>query len=101
MNTYAFFAALLFEVALGLFVIWGMIFRDKFEALIDAITNGVKKAWRAVKAIITSVKVRTAKRWLNEADIEIVSPAEKKQIVYDFLEDLHLIVQRAPGGNAE
>lgn len=101
MNLYAFIAAILFEVALSSFVIWGMIFRDKFDALIDAIEAHIKKNVRTVKTKITSVKVKIAKRWLRQAEIEIVSEAEKKQIVLEFLYDGHMIVQPIPGGKGE
>lgn len=98
MNLYTFIAAILFEIALCSFVIWGMIFRDKFDALIDAIEDHVKNRARTVKTKITSVKVKIAKRWLRQAEIEVVSEAEKKQIVLDYLSESSLIVQKIPGG---
>ena len=101
MNLYAFIAAILFEVALSSFVIWGMIFRDKFDALIDAIEAHIIKSVRTVKTKITSVKVKIAKRWLRQAEIEIVSESEKKQIVLEFLYNGHMIVQPIPGGKKE
>ena len=101
MNLYAFIAALVFEISLASFVIWGMLYRDKFDALIDGIEANIKKAARAIKVGITSVKVRIAKRWLRQAEIDVVSAEEKKQIAIQFLADRHLIVQPVQGGKTE
>ena len=101
MNVYVFIAAILFEIALGSFVIWGMLYRDKFDALIDGVEANIKKAARAIKVGITSVKVRIAKRWLRQAEIDVVSDEEKKLIAIQFLTDRHLIVQPIQGGKTE
>lgn len=98
MDIYVFMIAIFFEILLASFVIWGMVYRDKFDALMDAVEAHIKKCVQTVKTKITSVKVKIAKRWLRQAEIEVVSEAEKKQIVLEYLSESSLIVQKIPGG---
>lgn len=98
MNIYKFIAAVIFELGLASFAIWGMVRRDKFDALIDRIEAFIKKVADACRKRTTAAKVKKAKQWLREAEIdEIISPKEKRQIVLEYLHEGHMIVLPVPG----
>jgi hypothetical protein len=103
-NIIGFSAAIIFEIALSAFVIWSMANRAKFANLIDCMHV---LCWATIvffrdslKARIRAAKVKKAREWLAAAEInDIVSQAEKCEIVLDYLKDNRMMLQRIPSEN--